>query len=311
MAQPLYSIPLLNDLHQWFPDILYNPGRFQTVQDLLEYIQQVANVSPYTRGLQQYAARQNQQGQHYHRQSSHSHQPYAPPPATGSRRFSPYGSAGPAGIARSDTVHRTVPFAFNNLTENTANPSTTASASTSTASSVVERRSSPVPNRTVSETTYEYTATTNVNGNPITARVRSMPISTAILELEEGDSYGDSMSSLLQQLLAPNILRNFFEQNVEVAPTQTQLESASTLFTAEQNEDDNCAICQDSMEEGQQLRRLNHCRHTFHKSCVDTWFRTNVHCPSCRHDIREHASQPPPPVPDNYRRTDIRNSEDQ
>jgi hypothetical protein len=170
---------------------------------------------------------------------------------------------------------------------------------------------SPSSNRAVSETTYEYTATTSVNGNPVTARVRTMPISTAILELEEGDAYGDSMSSILQQLLSPNILRNFLDQSVEVAPTQTQLETASTLFHAEQKEDDNCAICQDTMEEEQHLRRLNHCHHTFHKSCVDTWFRTNVHCPTCRHDIRDTTStHVPPPVPPNHRRTNIHDPQD-
>jgi hypothetical protein len=31
---------------------------------------------------------------------------------------------------------------------------------------------------------------------------------------------------------------------------------------------------------------MNVCHHTFHKSCIDTWFQENVHCPVCRHDIR-------------------------
>lgn len=295
MAHPLYSISLLNDIHNWFPDILYNPGRFRNVQDLIEYIREVADVNPYTRGLQQYNAHQHQH-----------HAPYAPPPATGSRRYAPsMANTSISDNAASATSGRSgFPFEFGARTATT----TTALApptSSPVRASVVERRTSAPPNRAISETTYEYTATTNVNGNPITARVRSLPVTTAILEMEEGDSYGESMSSLLQQLLSPNILRNFLDQNVEVAPTDTQLQQASTLFHAEQKEDDNCAICQDSMEEEQQLRRLTHCHHTFHRSCIDTWFRTNVHCPTCRHDIREQASHPPPPVPDNHRRTNI------
>jgi len=47
-AMAIYSIPFLNDLHNHFPEILYNPGRFQTVQDLITYIIQVANENPYT-----------------------------------------------------------------------------------------------------------------------------------------------------------------------------------------------------------------------------------------------------------------------
>lgn len=314
MAHPLYSISLLNDLHNWFPDILYNPGRFRNVQDLLEYIQQVADVNPYTRGLQQYIAHQNQ---HHSRSYSQHQSTYHPPPATGSRRYPSAAGASASTSASASASNASVdsngsslsgrggfPFEFGPRT-----PASTATLAPFTSiplrTSVAERRTSVPTNRTMSETTYEYTATTNVNGNPVTARVRSLPVTTAILEMEEGDSYGDSMTSILQQLLSPNILRNFLDQTVEVAPTDAQLQQASTLYTAEQKEDDNCAICQDSMEEQQQLRRLNHCHHTFHRSCVDTWFRTNVHCPTCRHDIREHASHPPPPVPDNHRRTNI------
>ena len=57
----IYSIGLLNDLHNHFPDILYNPHRFRNVQDLLEYFRQVARMNPYERGLQMYNQRpQNQ-----------------------------------------------------------------------------------------------------------------------------------------------------------------------------------------------------------------------------------------------------------
>ena len=34
-----YGISLLDDLHNYFPDVLYNSNRFQTVQDLIQYIQ--------------------------------------------------------------------------------------------------------------------------------------------------------------------------------------------------------------------------------------------------------------------------------
>jgi hypothetical protein len=47
----IYPVQLLNDLHNYFPDVLYNPGRFRNVQDLLDYIRQVADVNPWTRGL--------------------------------------------------------------------------------------------------------------------------------------------------------------------------------------------------------------------------------------------------------------------
>ena len=57
-SQNIYSVQLLNDLHNYFPDLLYNFRRFQNVQDVLGYIRAVSEISPYDRGLQQYRMRQ-------------------------------------------------------------------------------------------------------------------------------------------------------------------------------------------------------------------------------------------------------------
>jgi len=48
-----------------------------------------------------------------------------------------------------------------------------------------------------------------------------------------------------------------------------------------------CAICQDVMLGSETCRKLTVCGHLYHKTCIDQWFQTNVHCPTCRHDIRE------------------------
>jgi hypothetical protein len=38
------------------------------------------------------------------------------------------------------------------------------------------------------------------------------------------------------------------------------------------------------------LREITHCEHIFHQTCIDRWFTRNVRCPVCRFDIREHES---------------------
>jgi len=57
MSRDVYPIQLLNDLHNYFPDVLYNSGRFRNIQDLLGYIRQVADINPYTQGLNIYNTR--------------------------------------------------------------------------------------------------------------------------------------------------------------------------------------------------------------------------------------------------------------
>jgi hypothetical protein len=43
MSRP-YGIPLIDDLHTYFPAIIYNPERFTTTQSLLQYIQQEVRI---------------------------------------------------------------------------------------------------------------------------------------------------------------------------------------------------------------------------------------------------------------------------
>ena len=73
---------------------------------------------------------------------------------------------------------------------------------------------------------------------------------------------------------------------VVVAPTTEQINNASTIETTATS-GEICAICQDSIQVGTQVRSLDACDHLFHTGCIDTWFQSNVRCPVCRHDIRE------------------------
>ena len=57
MSQGPYTIGLLNDLHQHFPDLLYQPEQFESVQDVLQYVVQIAQQSPYARGRADYHIR--------------------------------------------------------------------------------------------------------------------------------------------------------------------------------------------------------------------------------------------------------------
>jgi hypothetical protein len=81
-------------------------------------------------------------------------------------------------------------------------------------------------------------------------------------------------------------LDNFLEP-VTVRPTQQHLEENTTLTRLTETHSDNCAICQDPMENDQMMRTILYCGHAFHQSCVDVWFNESVRCPTCRHDIRE------------------------
>lgn len=228
MSQQFYSIQLLNDLHNHFPEILYNPRRFQNVQDVLIYIRDIANMSPFERGQQQYNNWQN-----------------INPPTNNRNTNIPY-----------VTPIQLPSIGLNNNIPNTMRVN--------------------IPSN-------------NINTNTL--------MNTLL---------GGLFSDILGNSGVNVNLTTFLNERVPVYPTNQEIETASTVFRATSRQDDICTICQDDIENDQNVRRLTYCNHSFHQDCIDVWFRGNVHCPTCRHDIRQHDNSSPPPVPENYRRMNIR-----
>eukprot|EP00850_Spirogloea_muscicola_P006230 SM000029S10525 [mRNA] locus=s29:582554:583697:+ [translate_table: standard] len=46
--------------------------------------------------------------------------------------------------------------------------------------------------------------------------------------------------------------------------------------------DSQCVVCLGDYEEGDSLRRLPLCGHSFHVECIDSWLRSHATCPICR-----------------------------
>ncbi|XP_019151042.1 PREDICTED: RING-H2 finger protein ATL1-like [Ipomoea nil] len=43
-----------------------------------------------------------------------------------------------------------------------------------------------------------------------------------------------------------------------------------------------CAVCLSEFEDGEELRTLPECMHSFHVACIDMWFYSHTNCPVCR-----------------------------
>ena len=213
MSRP-YSISLLNELHEHFPDLLYRPSRFRNVSDLLQYVISVAQRNPHTIAQEEY-----------------------------------------------DRIHQRVPDTTISMSIGGSVPS--------------------VPDTEFNRMIYglEQPAAFVMRPRPAPSVRRSTdPIMSFI-----GDLLGGSSSGLAGGL------QSFLDQPVVVRPTPEQIDSHTVLSRSYQQQDDNCAICQDPIEMGQMMRIISHCAHRFHQECVDTWFQSHVTCPTCRHDIRESS----------------------
>jgi hypothetical protein len=217
--QHLYSIPLLRDLHDHFPDLLYRPERFRSVSDVLQYVIRVANQSPYRRGRQQFM-------------SSFEEIPVRSP------SFMPF----PAPTMPSAPAAPVAPVA-------------PAPPSAGSASSVL------------SHMVFDIFSDTNVPSSMDPQLIQFL----------------GSLGSVFQNMEAP--IGASSASSGAVGLTTDIITRSTHLETALQTQEDQCAICQDHMTEGQSLRTILHCHHVFHQTCIDVWFQTHATCPTCRHRL--------------------------
>ena len=206
--ESLYGVALLDDLHNYFPALLYETASFSTVQQVLLYVQSQTRrrFDLFSRGLNSYQRTQ---------------QRAAPPPSFQTRGTPIY-----VAPVQTEVRHR-----FN---------------------------------------------------EPVNLHNRVMR------NLNQTDELLNFFTAFLG---AP---QNF--SNVIVRPTREQISAGSVVSIVSAPTTDICAVCQDGFGIGNERRRLNACRHVFHTGCIDTWFHENVHCPVCRHDIREPSAATGTPV---------------
>jgi len=81
--------------------------------------------------------------------------------------------------------------------------------------------------------------------------------------------------------------------DVVIHPTQLQIDNATEIITYNDSIEllnMQCPITMVDFQNGDIIRRIRHCRHSFNNDSILNWFREHVRCPVCRFDIREHVN---------------------
>jgi hypothetical protein len=94
----------------------------------------------------------------------------------------------------------------------------------------------------------------------------------------------ENIATLLYAFLDIPPPLNVTEQTEPTGATEIEINNATRILSSEIN--DACSICYETMSRSR-VRRIIHCNHQFHATCIDRWFEVNTHCPICRHDIRQ------------------------
>ncbi|MBA0665538.1 hypothetical protein Gohar_021666 [Gossypium harknessii] len=64
-----------------------------------------------------------------------------------------------------------------------------------------------------------------------------------------------------------------------------------TMFTVGEALGSECCICLGVFEDGEKVKVLPVCKHTYHPQCVDRWLSAESSCPLCRSSVRVDSEQ--------------------
>jgi hypothetical protein len=242
----VYSIRILNELHELYPDLLYQPSRFQSGADVINYIVEQSIHGPFQREYTRYEEEreQREQREELHQRIQRLREEQAEidaHEAQEAQRIQEAQRAQRSSSAQLTTASiRLMPFSQRDSTQE------------------LER------------------AIQNVILPPISSN--PIPIPTS-----QTDSVNQLLTLLIEDGLYNVYSR---PSPVSRRPTQEQLERTTTILALMENQDNVCTICHEGLLVEQNVRRINHCNHMFHQICIDTWFSSRSTCPTCRHDIR-------------------------
>ena len=140
--------------------------------------------------------------------------------------------------------------------------------------------------------TYNMPAPTYTAGVPPPPRHRAPVQRTPIIRTTTQRTLSTPMASIGR-------LMGTFNDPVNVVATPRQISRATTHRLYEDIEtptNDRCPICLEVFQANSEVTQINNCRHRFNRAELATWFETNVRCPVCRFDIRDHVDAPPLPA---------------
>jgi hypothetical protein len=206
--QVVYGVGLLDDVHNYFPSLLYDQGRFQTLPQVLSYVRNQMNT-----------------------------------------RFNLF--------AYGASLHR-----------------------------VSAPAPAPTPTPVVAEPV--------ITRGPRTRDTASLNLLLSLLGLGTDIRLVPDLGLSPQGPRAPADIWTSFNTPVVVAPTPEIISANTELIdvSGASLTQNICTVCQDAMRSPEVCRRLRACQHSFHRTCIDEWFRRSVFCPSCRHDIRNPTPSP-------------------
>lgn len=97
-------------------------------------------------------------------------------------------------------------------------------------------------------------------------------------------------------LLVQNFRRRFLIRRTRAATARDGSRELIPVcqYRKEQAYDTECSVCLTGFMDGEAVRQLPACKHSFHAPCIDMWLYSHSSCPLCRASIATAVTLPPP-----------------
>jgi hypothetical protein len=261
----IFNVGLLDDLHNYFPDLLYNSGRFNTVQDVLSYVQSQtrSRFNLFDYGARQYS---------HEIPPAHTENVVIQPnnPTSARCTCSPFQRNGEYPVTRLTEPSNTCPTCMPPEILTPQRPAPVLTTTVLPPPPIISRNR---PRTHFSPTLFYTQESELLEPPPSTSELSAMNSLLSLFSMPMGQTIYNTM------------------ENVVIRPTNAQIASATTIVPSIDTSDSTCSVCQELIEPNIPVRRINQCEHQFHKACIDRWFERSVRCPMCRLDIRDNGIQ--------------------
>ena len=245
----MYGIGFLDDIHNYFPALLYDTESFLTAQDVLRYVQ--------NRTVQRFNVYDNARAEYRTNRLNAAIQ------ASALRRFN-----SPQDIIRAYT---NPPNIISGQASASAPLAAAPLAAAPVTTGLLQRQGQGHTHIHILRSSQPI-----IQGSDFSALfplLRSLEMLTSTYENDPPEL---------------PILPSRLYEDVVVHATQEVIDQASRVSIISTDLENNCSICQDRLMENDIMRTLIGCGHEFHKQCIDPWLLTrSTICPTCRYDIRE------------------------
>ena len=85
-----------------------------------------------------------------------------------------------------------------------------------------------------------------------------------------------------QQHVSMDVSMNSVQPHISTTSTNNFLTTALHDYRVNGPPFETCSICQNDMDQSQQLTEIRVCRHHYHRNCLNPWIRNHSSCPMCR-----------------------------